>query len=95
MKAENTNVEVEGPMLVQLADPDWSLVKGIAAQAAEETAAGRMKEANDLYQNLAIETMHALYGPNAIVNFISYAMEQEAKKHVNRIQIAGQFPFKV
>jgi hypothetical protein len=94
MKAENTNVEVEGPMLVQLADPDWTLVKGLAAQAAELTAEGKMTQANDIYQSLAIEAMHTLYGPNAIVNFIQYAMEQEAKKQVSRIQTLGEYRFK-
>ena len=77
----------------QTAEPDWATVAEIARCAAEATMLGKMQEANDLYQNLAIEAMHTLYGPNAVVRFINYAMEQEAKKIV--IARPDEYRFKV
>lgn len=65
------------PLPDQIEEPDWANVKDIAMQAASFTMQGDMHRANDLYQHLAIEVMHTLYGPKAVANFIMYAMEQE------------------
>lgn len=64
----------------QVAEPVWDTVKDLAFQAAAFTMQGDMAKANDVYQSLAIEVMHTLYGPNAVLNFIKFAMDQEARK---------------
>jgi hypothetical protein len=64
----------------QLENPDWAQVQDLAFQAAAFTMQGDMTKANDVYQSLAIEVMHTLYGPNAVLNFIKFAMDQEARK---------------
>lgn len=66
------------PLPDQITDPDWGEVKDYAMQAAAFTLAGDIAKANDCYQYLAIEVMSTLYGPNAVVNFIEYAMANEA-----------------
>jgi hypothetical protein len=71
------------PLPDQIEEPDWSNVKDIAMQAASFTMQGDMVRANDLYQNLAIEVMHTLYGPKAIASFIMYAMKQESENRIN------------
>lgn len=87
------SVDDSKPLMTQIAEPDWDEVRDFARQAAEATVNGEMKTANDLYQFVAIEVMHALYGPDAIVKFINYAMDQEAKKIV--IAKPNDFRFKV
>lgn len=69
----------------QIADPDWGDVQYFAKMAAEATMEGKMDQANDFYQHLAIAAMDALYGPSAVPKFIKYAMDNEPPKEEKRI----------
>jgi hypothetical protein len=72
----------------QLENPDWSEVKEYALQAASATMRGDIKTANDLYQYIAIEVMSTLYGPNAVGNFLEFAMNNEPANQETRIVLA-------
>jgi len=76
------------PLPDQITDPDWDEVKSWALQAASFTMSGDMTKANDCYQYLAIEVMSTLYGPNAVANFIQYAMQKEKPVEQKRIVLA-------
>ena len=75
---------------VQNPKPDWSEVQDYAMQAAVFTMNGDIAKANDCYQFLAIEVMSTLYGPNAVANFLEYAMQKDAqaKKDAPRIVLS-------
>ena len=72
----------------QISDPDWDEVKRYAIRAAAATMSGDLKTANDEYQYMAIEVMSTLYGPNAVANFLEYAMKKEPPNEEKRIVLA-------
>ena len=74
----------------QITEPNWDEVKYFAKQAAEATIEGKMAQANDFYQFIAIEVMDALYGPGSVKKFLVKAMEQDAtdQKEKSRIVLA-------
>lgn len=78
----SVNEEQDVGIPAQNEDADWTIVKDLAVQAAAFTMYGEMQKANDLYQSIAIEVMHVLYGPGAIAKFIKYAMDREAEKRI-------------
>lgn len=91
-KTIKTKIEVsledESVLPVQIKNPNWDEVKDYAMQAAVFTMNGDIAKANDCYQYLAIEVMSTLYGPNAVANFIEYAMQkQAAQPEPSRIQL--------
>lgn len=90
MTISKNNEEKDVGIPDQEANPDWTQVQDLAFQAAAFTMQGDMAKANDVYQNIAIEVMHTLYGPNAVLNFIKFAMDKEAE---NRI-VLDQNPYR-
>lgn len=73
---------------LQITDPDWSQVKFFAEQAAEATIEGRMHQANDFYQHIAIEVMNALYGKDAVLSFLKTAMAKEKPENQRKIVLS-------